>query len=63
MTPREVLASWSGWGTTTAGDEVADDIIATLDAHGYVIVSRAEEWALLVAGVDAQESNEEAPDA
>lgn len=39
----------------TAGDEVADDIIAALDAHGYVIVSRAEEWALLVAGVDARE--------
>lgn len=38
MTPHQVLASWSGWGSTKEGGEVADDIIATLAAHGYRIV-------------------------
>lgn len=42
MTPREVLAAWSGWGSTKEGGEVADDIIATLAAHGFRIVGEGQ---------------------
>ena len=49
MTPRQVLASWSGWGSTKEGDVVADDIIDTLAKHGYRIVGEGlpllDHWA------------------
>ena len=43
VTPVEVLASWSGWGSTKEGDVVADDIIATLAAAGYRLVPAGPE--------------------
>ena len=49
MTPRQVLASWSGWGTTTHGDTVADDIIATLAAHGFRIVGEGQACDVVTA--------------
>ncbi len=51
MTPRQVLASWSGWGTTIHGDTVADDIIGTLAKHGYRIVGD-REWLMQTVAVE-----------